>query len=324
MDALRLTTFTASGTVNFIGLHAMFRRVLMKAAFVLFRPVALAFAFAALAPAANATDGVIEINHARALAGGVTSGDTAGYPVTISLPGSYRLTSNLTQPDANTVVIQIDADGVSLDLNGFAIIGSNTCTFNIGPPASVSCFNSGSGDGVAVAAAGTMGISIRNGALQGLGRNGIYGPTSNLRIDNLSVSHCGGVGIRLKNGIVSRTTISSNSGNGIQAIVGNLDASFLRDNGGSGISAQDGVFSRNTSLHNAGSGMTLGNGVVENSDISFNFDYGLIVSGPFTGNVVMRGNVFDGNNGGGTQTNTGLGFGLLSPGSTNACSGAAC
>lgn len=296
----------------------------MKASFVLFRPAVLAFTFAALAPVANATDGVIEINHARALAGGGTSGDTAGYPVTISQPGSYRLTSNLTQPDADTVVIQIDADRVSLDLNGFTIAGGNTCTFNVGPPASVSCSNSGSGDGVAVAPGGTRDISIRNGVLHGLGRNGIYGPSGDLRIDNLSVSHCGGVGIRLENGIVSRTTISFNSGNGIQAIVGNLDASFLNNNGGSGISAQNGVFSRNTSLHNAGSGMTLGNGVVENNDVTNNVDYGLIVSGFSTGVVVMRGNVFVGNNGGGTQTNTGLGFNLFSPGSTNACSGAAC
>lgn len=37
-----------------------------------------------LAGSAWAVDGVIDINQARALAGGVTPGDTAGFPVTIS------------------------------------------------------------------------------------------------------------------------------------------------------------------------------------------------------------------------------------------------
>ena len=43
---------------------------------------------------AFAADGVIEINQARAKAGGVTPGDTPLFPVTISQPGSYRLTGN--------------------------------------------------------------------------------------------------------------------------------------------------------------------------------------------------------------------------------------
>jgi len=41
-----------------------------------------------------AVDGVIEINQARALAGG--PGDEPGFPVTIYASGSYRLTSNLS------------------------------------------------------------------------------------------------------------------------------------------------------------------------------------------------------------------------------------
>ena len=37
-----------------------------------------------------AVDGVILIDQNKALAGNVTPGDTPGFPVTISLPGSYR------------------------------------------------------------------------------------------------------------------------------------------------------------------------------------------------------------------------------------------
>src|SRR5690349_335055 len=73
-------------------------------------------------------DGVISINQSRALAGGVTPGDGAGFPVTITQSGSYRLSGNLTIPDLNTGAIQIMADFVTLDLNGFSIAGPVVCT----------------------------------------------------------------------------------------------------------------------------------------------------------------------------------------------------
>ena len=75
----------------------------------------------------RAVDGVIEINQARAIAGGVTPGDTPGFPVTISAAGSYRLTGNLTVPALNTTAISITANYVTLDLGGFLVSGPNTC-----------------------------------------------------------------------------------------------------------------------------------------------------------------------------------------------------
>jgi hypothetical protein len=46
--------------------------------------------------APGATIGPIDITQAKALNGSVAPGDTAGFPVTISVPGSYRLMGNLT------------------------------------------------------------------------------------------------------------------------------------------------------------------------------------------------------------------------------------
>lgn len=67
----------------------MSKRLLVLAAFV-----------ASLAAAtAQAVDGVIEINHAKVVAAG-------GYPYRINQPGSYRLTSNLIQPDPATRVVE--------------------------------------------------------------------------------------------------------------------------------------------------------------------------------------------------------------------------
>ncbi len=80
---------------------------------------------------AQAGDGVIEINHAAALAGGVTSYDDPGYPVTIVPGASYRLTSDLRVSSENLDVIEgyvptilgfPSSNGtITLDLNGFSV-----------------------------------------------------------------------------------------------------------------------------------------------------------------------------------------------------------
>ena len=76
-----------------------------------------------LASPALAVDGVVEINQARAEAGGVTATDTPGFPVTIDQSGSYRLTGNLTVSSATTEAIEVRDDRVTIDLNGFSIVG---------------------------------------------------------------------------------------------------------------------------------------------------------------------------------------------------------
>src|SRR5262249_53071646 len=85
-------------------------------------------------------------------AGNVTPGDAPGFPVTISQPGSYRLSSNLDVP-SHGLGIDIQADDVSIDLNGFRIRG-----------------NAMSGRAIAAGAApipssGFKGIVVRNGTI---------------------------------------------------------------------------------------------------------------------------------------------------------------
>ena len=70
------------------------------------------------AASAGAADGTIEINQAKVLA-------TTGFPYTISVSGSYRLTGNLTVP-ASTNGINVTAGNVTIDLNGFSIVGPGT------------------------------------------------------------------------------------------------------------------------------------------------------------------------------------------------------
>lgn len=82
-----------------------------------------AAALAAMALAslpALAVDGVVLIDQNKALAGNVTPGDAAGFPVTLGRPGSYRLSGNLTVP-AGVHGFLIASPGVTLDLNGFTL-----------------------------------------------------------------------------------------------------------------------------------------------------------------------------------------------------------
>jgi hypothetical protein len=45
------------------------------------------------------------------------------FPIVITQPGSYRVKSNIVVPDANTTAINIESRDVTIDLNGFAILG---------------------------------------------------------------------------------------------------------------------------------------------------------------------------------------------------------
>lgn len=69
-----------------------------------------------------AADGEILIEQSDADAGNLTLGDTAGFPITISLPGSYKLSGNLTMPSGKTGIV-IATNSVTIDLNGFRIRG---------------------------------------------------------------------------------------------------------------------------------------------------------------------------------------------------------
>lgn len=140
-----------------------------------------------IAAAGHAGEGVIEINQAKALSGGVTFGDTPGFPVLLTDPGSYRLTSNLDVP-ANTTGIVVNIQDTTLDLNGFTISGQYVC-----------CAAAGSGTGIQSPVAR---IKVINGGVQGFGLHGIQlGAFSH--VEGIVVRHAGANGIELGGGSVA-------------------------------------------------------------------------------------------------------------------------
>jgi hypothetical protein len=107
----------------------------MRSLQILFLTAALAATATAGKPGGGTTttgptvtaDGVVLIDADAAAAGSVTPGDAPGYPVSINTPGHYRLAGSLTV-NAGTNAIEISVSKVTIDLNGFAITGPNTCT----------------------------------------------------------------------------------------------------------------------------------------------------------------------------------------------------
>ena len=141
------------------------------------------------APVALAVDGQKLIDMAKVAAGGLTPGDTPGFPVTISQPGSYKLSGNLTVPNPNTTAIEIAASHVTLDLNGFAILGPTDCSGGLNP-----CANAGFGNGI-VTPGVQFNITLRNGTIQGMGNSGIFLKGDSHLVEYMHVRSNGGNGI---------------------------------------------------------------------------------------------------------------------------------
>ena len=153
--------------------------------------------------AALAVDGVIEINQARALAGDVTPGDFGGFPVWITQSGSYRLTGDLIPP-SGIDGINIFADNVTLDLNGFGVLGSGEVGVN---------------DGISLS---DPNVEIRNGSVRGFLRHGIFGVgagSTHARVIDVRAynNQLGGIWLEGEASLVDRCSTFDNGWYGIRA-----------------------------------------------------------------------------------------------------------
>ena len=116
----------------------------------------------------------------------------------INTPGSYYLTGNITGVSGKNG-ISINADNVTVDLNGFALIGVG-----------------GSLDGINVPAA-HRNLRLHNGSAQSWAGTGISSHNArNSQFDHLRVSQNGLHGLSCGNGcVVSSCTAAANAGDGI-------------------------------------------------------------------------------------------------------------
>ena len=232
------------------------------------RRIILTCLCAALAGTLHAADdGVIAINQDVALAGNAIPGDTPGFPVTISKSGSYRLTSNLTVPDADTTAIQINADSVTLDLNGFSILGPVVCTTR--PTA---CPAPGKGIGVSAGGAQAFApkaVRVTNGSVRGMGGVGIVLGGSGSFVDKVVVYGNAGGGMSVTGGVTGSAATQNGSFGMIATMV--RDSSAL-ENVGDGIilDISGGVATGNVSSLNGGFGIYVPFGTATNNTLFLN------------------------------------------------------
>ena len=227
--------------------------------------------------------GVITISQKTTERGGVTSSDKSGFPVTIDSPGSYRLVSNLTVPDGNTTAIEIDSNNVTIDLNGFSIIGP---------------VSSGLGRGINSTSYAGDNVTIINGSIIGVGNFGIF-VRDNCRIENVHAISNGLVGISTgAECTIKGNIVANNDNSGIIAGSGStVSYNIAEQNGSRGIDCNNSVVTWNTAVNNVTDGFHLGGGgstVINNTSIN-NGGHGFNVWGSST----IYGNTATGNGGNG-------------------------
>jgi hypothetical protein len=193
-----------------------------------------AFGLVLLVGLANPTwagEGVIEINQAAALQGGVTPGDTPGFPVVLTRSGAYRLTGNLDVPIAQGGIV-VANELVTLDLGGFTISSTNACG---GYPVTNCTVND---SGVPGIFAGEARVVVRNGSVRGMGGDCVFLDGDSSEIDGVYARNCGrsGLAISATSGRVTNSSAVLNRFQGISiANGGSVESSEARGNGGHGI-----------------------------------------------------------------------------------------
>jgi parallel beta-helix repeat protein len=222
--------------------------------------------------------------------------------------GSYYLPGNIIVPQGSFGV-EIFVSDVTIDLNGFSLIGQST---------------SGSADGIAVQGTVTD-ICVKNGTITGFQGAGISGNMSNCRFEKLTIDNNKGGGIigtisssRFQNLIVNgngNTGISITDHNEVDGcvITGNHTVGITVNNGcrvvQSAVSGNqsDGIVGNDhttvescTAAENSGNGVSVHYGaVVRGCTVRSNHEVGIF----FYGGSLIIGNTVDGNTSNGLNTN---------------------
>ncbi|MBL8760391.1 MAG: right-handed parallel beta-helix repeat-containing protein, partial [Phycisphaerae bacterium] len=175
----------------------------------------------------------------------------------IAQPGSYYLTANLTGVTGKHG-IEIAVSGVTIDLNGFDVVGVT-----------------GSLDGIATVASSLRNITIRNGSVRNWGDDGIdlfSGTTKVARVEGVHSTGNVAYGIRL----------------GDAGLASDCHASYNGESGISGALTVIGCVARNNTQY----GISIVNGgTIANSSALTNTNYGIYAANGCTiTNCTARGN----------------------------------
>lgn len=242
----------------------------------------------------------------------------------ITAPGSYYLTENLTAR-ASRHGIEIASNAVTIDLNGFSLLGL------VFPPGQ-------SLNGITVDGTRTN-ITIRNGHVLAWGSNGIdLGDASSVLIENVTAESNLGNGINANRAVVTQCVARANAAsgfagnglavdcvaveNGIRGFTwtGTISTCLAADNDGDGFSIF-GAIDRSTARTNSDDGFVVFGGSIESCLAEFNSGDGVVVitdarvfgntarQNTQNGFVISASNAFTAGNT--SISNTGIGFLVL-------------
>lgn len=239
------------------------------------------------APPARAVDGVTLLTQATAVSGLPGCG-SAGFPIVICNPGSYRLAGNLNVPSGQDGIV-INAAHVTLDLNGFTIAGAGNFD--------------GGGRGITSTQSW---ITVQNGQVTGF-LYGIYLPATVETVRQVTAAGNFG-GITVLSGLVADSTADGNSSFGISNSLstGDLEVVHCRIASNSyGIEIGGGEITESEFKNNqiavdiyAGRVNIVNNAVVDSSEAGFKFESCCGGTAGYGGNSLL-GNALDISGGGG-------------------------
>jgi parallel beta-helix repeat protein len=168
-------------------------------------------------------------------------------PFTVASSGSYILNSNLAGLGGSDG-ITVAADDVTIDLNGFTLVGTG-------------------GVGTGILNSSGKNLALRNGTIRDWGSGGVFSNGLNTTLDGLRISHSGltaganGVYLTGDSGLVTNCVISGSGGSGGSALVvyyGNVSDCVVNGNTGAiGIRVSASVIQRCTVNANASFGVEL-------------------------------------------------------------------
>lgn len=232
-------------------------------------PVAAIGVFAALASAGVA--------QAQTLLGGGKTPPT--FPIVISQPGNYKLAGNLVVPVGSSGIV-IQANDVTLDLNGFAVSGPVVCTYT----SSLAC-NMTAAPVTGILADGSN-VVVRNGTVRGFQGNALT-IRQNSVAEDLALIGNASRAVRAEKGSTLRNVRAvMNAGGGIEGDGVRVEAALASRNGVFGINVFGGsLVLSSMATENGGVGLGLNVG----SAVQQSVFYGNL-GGSWYGNGVSMGN----------------------------------
>lgn len=199
-----------------------------------------------------------------------------GGPVVITRAGHYRLLGDLVMAAGSDGIQVADGLDVTIDLNGFQIVGASHCTPQL------RCTDAGATTGVRLMGADGQ-ATVMNGRIRGFGHAALSATAAlplsgRFTVMDLHLEH-NGAGVRAASLTASRLVANGNQRLGVYATQLNVSDSRFYDNGSCGLSGVQGVVQRSIAVGNGDYGFCGALAVVFQANTAWGNGQGAVLGG---------------------------------------------